>query len=86
MYRLLTDSPVAKVGRRVGGRSLIRGDGFGATTVTLFWASSELLLFPSRRAGVVVASLGGCGIGVVELGALGGGFLTAAANRECAGS
>ena len=70
MYILLTDSPVGRVGKRVGGRSFKRGDGRGATTVTRWWTGSP----ESLRA--TPGSLRGTGAG----------FLTAVAKRVRPGS
>ena len=83
MYSLFTDSPVGRVGMSVGGRNLNRGDGLGATTVTLLFNVSAPVA--SRRAAAELT--GSLGPWVEEtIGAEVGGFFTAAANRVRPGS
>ena len=84
MYNELTDSPVARVGSSVGGRSLIRGDGFGATMVSLFCNSAVPL--PLSRRGDAPSLGDPLDAGEIAWEAGVGAFLTAAANLECAGS
>jgi hypothetical protein len=84
MYRLLTDSPVGKVGNNDGGRNLWRGDGLGATIAERWCNDSAELPMASRRAAEGGSQLSGC---IVIVGGAGGaGFLTAAANRVLPGS